>query len=93
MPKTILVLGATGQQGGATVNALVDANADVEILAVTRNPDSAGSKKLAQKSDKIKFVKGDLNHTKERYAAAKKVTSNPIWGVFSVQVSLHAHLN
>lgn len=86
MTKVILVTGATGRQGGAVVNALIAEQADVEILAVTRNPNSASAQKLSGKSPKIKLVKGNLDDPAGIFANAKGVASQPVWGVFSVQV-------
>lgn len=90
MTISILVTGATGKQGGGVVNALLaeDSTTDVEILAVTRNPDSASAQKLAAKSPKIKLVKGDLDEPNALLDTAKEVSSTgAVWGVFSVQVS------
>jgi uncharacterized protein YbjT (DUF2867 family) len=56
MSRAILVTGATGKQGGALVNALLDANADFEVLAVTRNEKSDAAQKLAKRSPKIKLA-------------------------------------
>lgn len=86
MTVAILVTGATGKQGGAVVNALIAQDGDVEILAVTRNTDSASAQKLAKKSPKIKLVQGDLDDPATVFANAKKATSLPVWGVYSVQV-------
>ncbi|KAG2420015.1 hypothetical protein HFD88_004812 [Aspergillus terreus] len=85
MTVAILVTGATGKQGGAVVNALIAQDGDVEILAVTRNTDSASAQKLAKKSPKIKLVQGDLDDPATVFANAKKATSLPVWGVYSVQ--------
>ena len=90
MTISILVTGATGKQGGGVVNGLLteDSTTDVEILAVTRKPDSASAQKLAQKSPKIKLVKGDLDDPNALLDTAKEVSSTgAVWGVFSVQVS------
>ncbi|PKY08423.1 nmrA-like family protein [Aspergillus campestris IBT 28561] len=90
MTISILVTGATGKQGGGVVNALLaeDSTTDVEILAVTRNPDSASAQKLAAKSPKIKLVKGDLDEPNALLDTAKEVSSTgAVWGVFSVQPS------
>jgi len=87
MSKTILITGATGKQGGGVINALLTQDADVEILALTRNTSSGGAQKLQQKDpSKIKLVEGNLDDTKRIFENAKKVTSQPVWGVFSVQV-------
>lgn len=90
--KCILVTGATGKQGGAVINALLAEDADMEILAVTRNPQSGAAKKLAKKSPKIKIVQGNLDDPVGIFGNACQVSSEPIWGVFSVQVS-HPHLS
>ena len=84
--QAILVTGATGKQGGAVVNALLDSN--FEILALTRNAASQSAQKLAQKSPKIKLVTGNLDALDEVFNAAQKATKLPIWGVFSVQVAI-----
>lgn len=88
MSKVLLITGATGKQGGATVNALLNSpqSKDFTILAVTRNPDSPSAKKLAEKG--IKLVKGDLDDVPAIFAAAKEVSKDPIWGVFSIQTPL-----
>jgi uncharacterized protein YbjT (DUF2867 family) len=85
--RTVLITGATGKQGGSVVDALLKANAPYEILALTRNAQSSSSKKLAQKSSKIKLVVGNLDKVDEIFRAAKLSTKAPIWGVYSVQVS------
>ncbi|WP_028777797.1 NmrA/HSCARG family protein [Shimazuella kribbensis] len=74
--KIILVLGATGQQGGAVLNHLVDK--DWKVRALTRDPNSEQSKKLISKN--IGVVKGDLNDPSSLDIAMKDV-----YGVFSVQ--------
>ncbi|GAB7351963.1 hypothetical protein MBLNU459_g2492t1 [Dothideomycetes sp. NU459] len=88
MSKGLLITGATGKQGGATVDALVaSATAstdDITILAVTRNPASASAAALASKADNIKLVKGDMNDVPALFAAAR-ATHPSIHGVFSVQ--------
>lgn len=83
MPRTIIVTGATGRQGGSVVNALV--GNDFEILAVTRNASSLSATKLASLSAKIKVLEGDLDDVPALFEAARKLASHPIWGVYSVQ--------
>jgi len=88
MSKGLLITGATGKQGGSTIDALVSSPAnssDYTILAVTRNANSSSAKELLAKSDKIKIVQGDLNDVPGLFNAANATHSN-IWGVFSVQV-------
>lgn len=86
-PKTILVTGATGKQGGSVVDALLaDSNEMYTILAVTRDSNSASAQRLAKKSPSIKLVEGNLDDFPALFAAAEAISS-PIWGVYSVQVS------
>ncbi|OLN81936.1 NmrA-like family domain-containing protein-like protein 1 [Colletotrichum chlorophyti] len=68
--RKVLVLGATGKQGGAVVDALLDlpsSSPPLEILALTRNPDSAKVKSLIEtaqpKGVTITPVQGDLKDT------------------------------
>lgn len=88
--KAILVTGATGKQGGGTINALLDGGAlnnNYTLLALTRNPESGSAKKLQSKG--VKLVQGDLSDIPGVFANAKKVLGGgdaKIWGVFSVQV-------
>ncbi|KAL4439842.1 hypothetical protein ABPG75_002843 [Micractinium tetrahymenae] len=57
MTKLVAVCGATGKQGGAVVAALQRLG-DCTIRAVTRNPDSPASKKLAGPG--VELVKADF---------------------------------
>jgi nucleoside-diphosphate-sugar epimerase len=84
--RALLITGATGKQGGAVVNALLKSNTPFEILAVTRNAQSASAQKLLRKSPNVKLVTGDFNAIDDIFRQAKAATSIPIWGVFSVQV-------
>lgn len=88
MSKAILITGATGKQGGAVIKALLAANSGFQLLAVTRDKASASAQRLASKSGQISLVQGNLNDTESIFKEAKKITSLPIWGVFSVQVRL-----
>ncbi|KAI0405635.1 hypothetical protein F4802DRAFT_606666 [Xylaria palmicola] len=86
MSKAILVTGATGKQGGAVINALLDHDAkDFTILAVTRDVSGPAAKKLPSS---IKLVQGDLDNVPGIFAEAQYVANQPIWGVYSVQVSM-----
>jgi len=87
MSKAILVTGATGKQGGATIDALLSgpSPSDFTILALTRSPDSTSARKLSTRSSNIKLVPGDLNDVPAVFATAKSLHPN-IHGVFSVQV-------
>ncbi|KAI0846394.1 nucleoside-diphosphate-sugar epimerase family protein [Daldinia vernicosa] len=88
MSRAVLVTGATGKQGGAVVNALLKADADFEILALTRNAESPTAQRLAQKSHKIKLLTGDMDAPENIFSNAKEITEKPIWGVFSVQAAI-----
>lgn len=84
--RVFLITGATGQQGGAVVKALLDQpSRPYTILAVTRNPESASAKALAASSPAIKLLKGDLADPAPLFRTAREVTSQPVWGVFSIQ--------
>jgi uncharacterized protein YbjT (DUF2867 family) len=91
--RTLLITGATGKQGGALVNALLKANADFEIIALTRNAESASAQALVKKSPKIKLITGDFSSIDNVFRKAKEVSKAPIWGVFSVQVSIAIDIN
>ncbi|KAI1083460.1 NAD(P)-binding protein [Whalleya microplaca] len=90
--KAILVTGATGKQGGATIDALIEAGAleSHTLLALTRNAESGSAKKLEARG--VKIVQGDLNDIPAVFANAKSVLSSDgsakVWGVFSVQVAI-----
>ncbi len=74
--KTVLVTGATGQQGGATAYELLKNGFNVR--AMTRNPGS--DKAQALKKAGAEIVQGDLND-----AASLEKALNGAWGVFAVQ--------
>lgn len=57
--KLIAVMGATGAQGGAVVDALLTASDEFAIRAITRNPDSEKAKALEAKGCEV--VKGDAD--------------------------------
>ncbi|KAI9372716.1 hypothetical protein BJX61DRAFT_506011 [Aspergillus egyptiacus] len=86
MSKAILVTGATGKQGGGVIENLLRLDADVEILAVTRDVTSSSAQKLEKKSPKIKLVQGNLDQPEGIFDNANNLISRPVWGVFSVQV-------
>jgi uncharacterized protein YbjT (DUF2867 family) len=94
MPKSLLITGATGKQGGAAINALLQLDPVGEqytLLAVTRNASSPAAKRLAARSsnNNIRLVQGNMDNIPALMAEAKIVNGwEPIWGVFSVQSSL-----
>lgn len=83
---TILVTGATGKQGGALIKNLIEKKVPFKILALTRDPQSASAQRLVKESKNITLVQGDLDNPSEIFKNAQAQTSEPIWGVFSVQV-------
>ncbi|TFB07376.1 hypothetical protein CCMA1212_000420 [Trichoderma ghanense] len=89
MPRSLLITGATGRQGGAAIRSLVSRNADFRLLAVTRDKTSPSAQKLASLSPKITLLQGDLNKTDALFQHARDVTGSSPWGVFSVQVKTH----
>ncbi|KAK4986248.1 hypothetical protein LTR50_005427 [Elasticomyces elasticus] len=91
MSKVLLITGATGKQGGAVIDALVSSPAASQftIVAVTRDANGGSAQKLASKSSNIKISQGNLDDVPGLFAAAKEaVDGKPIWGVYSVQISL-----
>ncbi|KAI9851540.1 MAG: hypothetical protein M1838_003372 [Thelocarpon superellum] len=83
--RKILITGATGKQGGAVLNALLHPPASsppFELLALTRNADSAASKALAAKPS-VSVVQGNLDQPEAIFEQ-----TSPVWGVFSVQVPM-----
>lgn len=54
-PTVIVVLGATGQQGGSVIRAMKDDNNFV-LKAATRNPDSDKAKQLALQGNALLLV-------------------------------------
>ncbi|KAJ5348523.1 NmrA-like family protein [Penicillium brevicompactum] len=83
---TVLITGATGKQGGSVIKKLLERNAPFNILAVTRDVNSNSAKKLAQKSDKITLIQGNLDNPAAIFDNVKRQSSASVWGVFSVQV-------
>ncbi|KAK1233945.1 hypothetical protein PQX77_002866 [Marasmius sp. AFHP31] len=98
--KRILVTGATGKQGFATVRALIRLNGlqdgqrdRFQILALTRNERSKAAQELASfhssslgKEDDFEVVEGDLNSKESVRAVFERYRGDGgIYGVFSVQ--------
>ncbi|KAF5678571.1 hypothetical protein FDENT_8950 [Fusarium denticulatum] len=77
MTKTVLVLGATGTQGGSIANLLVQYPDQYLVRCLTRNPSSDKAKALAAKGAQL--VKADLTIPSTLPEAFKGV-----WGVFAV---------
>lgn len=90
MSKTLLITGATGKQGGSLIDELLAQEAEFEILALTRDVNSASAQDLVKKSPDVKLLAGTLDEPETVFRNAKNVTTQSIWGVFSVQVSCSA---
>jgi len=61
--RKLLIIGATGKQGGAVIDALIADSAPFQILALTRNTSSPSAQKLASRPN-VTVVQGDsLNPT------------------------------
>ena len=89
----VLITGATGKQGDSVVNALLKANSELQILALTRNAQSASAQRLAQRSPKIKLITGNLDTIEDVFNSARQATKLPIWGVSSVQITYRDDLS
>jgi uncharacterized protein YbjT (DUF2867 family) len=76
--RRLLVIGATGKQGGAVIDALIASSAPFEILALTRNTSSPSAQKLASKSN-VTLVQGNSETAAPIFEA-----HTPIYGVFLV---------
>ncbi|KAH7236798.1 uncharacterized protein BKA55DRAFT_521124 [Fusarium redolens] len=89
MSRALLITGATGKQGSSVINALLAKKTDFLLLAATRNKESPTAKKLASKSSNIKLIQGDLDSIPALFKAAKQAAGTvPLWGVYSVQLSM-----
>jgi uncharacterized protein YbjT (DUF2867 family) len=75
--KTILITGATGKQGGATLRHLAK-RGGFKLRAMTRKPDSDAAKALAGLGAEV--VAGDMDD-----AASLERAFAGAWGLFSVQ--------
>jgi uncharacterized protein YbjT (DUF2867 family) len=75
--KTILITGATGKQGGATIRHLAK-RGGFKLRAMTRKPDGDAAKAVAALGAEV--VAGDLNDAASLERAVKGA-----WGVFAVQ--------
>lgn len=58
-PRRVLVIGATGNQGGAVVDALLQSELTYEIYGLTRDPDSEAAAELDRRG--VHVVQGDMD--------------------------------
>lgn len=78
--KRIIVVGATGKQGGALIRALSSPTAPAfHVYALTRNASSAAAQRLQSKPN-VSVIEGDVNKPSTIFAAIP----GPVYGVFCV---------
>jgi uncharacterized protein YbjT (DUF2867 family) len=75
--RIVLVTGATGKQGGATIRHLAR-HEGFKVRALTRKPESEAASALSTRG--VEIVKGDLDD-----AASLERALAGVWGVFAVQ--------
>lgn len=61
MSATILVAGATGNQGNAVIDQLLTSDEEYELLALTRDASTNHAQATAEKGDAVELVEGDLD--------------------------------
>jgi uncharacterized protein YbjT (DUF2867 family) len=85
-PKTVLVMGATGKQGGAVIDNILasPSTSPFNIVAVTRDATSRKAQKLAAHPN-VSVIEGDLANLDNIFNKAGSV-----WGVYSVQINSDA---
>ena len=76
--RKLLIVLATGKQGGAAIHSLQDASSEFDILALTRNPSSAAAQALGRKPN-VTIVEGDPTDPAPIFDA-----HGPIYGVYSI---------
>lgn len=59
--RSVLVVGATGNQGNAVIKQLLDSEQSYEILALTRDATSDHARATADLGDAVELVEGDLD--------------------------------
>jgi len=90
MPTSVLVVGATGTQGGAVVNSLLESDHEYDVYGLTRDTGSSRATALADRG--VEMVEGDLNDLAslrphvERVDAAYGMTD--FWSVGSFEGEL-----
>lgn len=83
--KTFLITGATGKQGRAVINALLESSSTtppIHIVALTRSKTSKSAQSLASHPN-ITVVEGDFSNPRHIF----EQISQPLDGVFSVQIN------
>lgn len=78
--RTVVVVGATGQQGGSVINSLLSSKHNhYNLVGLTRHPTSESSKSLESKG--VKVIEGDLG---DKASLVKAFQSVDAWAVFGV---------
>lgn len=78
MSKTVVVLGATGAQGGSVVDAFLhDQETKWRVRGITRDPTKDAAKALQEKG--VEVVKGDIDDIESLHSAFKG--ANVVFGV------------
>ncbi|KAK3985272.1 hypothetical protein QBC44DRAFT_250884 [Cladorrhinum sp. PSN332] len=81
--NNILVVGATGKQGGAVIKALAELpklDPPIHILALTRNPESESAKALAEAhKGVVEPIKGDTTNPKPIFEDIPKGSVNSLF--------------
>lgn len=85
-PKTLLITGATGKQGRALIDTLLSSPnpTNFNILALTRKASSPSALSLSKRATNVQIVEGNLSDSRAIFASARKLSADPIWGVFGV---------
>ncbi|QYE33015.1 NmrA/HSCARG family protein (plasmid) [Polymorphobacter sp. PAMC 29334] len=78
MSQSFLVIGATGNQGGAVINALLRDGGDWNLKALVRNPSSKRAQALGRRG--VELVRADLDD-----AGSVNQALAGVYGVYSVQ--------
>ena len=87
MTKAILVTGATGNQGGTVLEALVKQASDhFVIIALTRDATSPIAKHMSTQSKCVHILQGNMDNPDQVFSEAERMIGAPIWDVFMVQV-------
>lgn len=74
--RTLLITGATGKQGGATIRSLT--GSEFRLRAMTRKPHAEAARDLKNRG--IEVIEGDLDHED-----SLKRALDGVWGVYAVQ--------
>ena len=61
--QSVLVVGATGNQGGVTIDHLLAAGREFAVRGPTRTPDSEAARALEERG--VDSRRGDLNDTEQ----------------------------